>query len=122
MGVARRESAEENGSAEDTGGRRAAPEPAMSVPPPSRRAVGIRPRRMPLDPGRPAPTPPTLATPPAQPPPPPPSEEPVAARHRGPDEPQDANGQHTGGQSVAELLARLQAAPTGGGGRRRREE
>ena len=115
------ETAEENGSAEDTGGRRDAPEPAMSVPspepPPGRHSAP--PHAM--DPGRPAPTPPTLATPPAQ-PPPPPSSEPVAARHRGPGEPQDANGQHAGGQSVAELLARLQAAPTGGGGRRRREE
>ncbi|MET0758329.1 MAG: DUF6779 domain-containing protein [Mycobacterium sp.] len=115
------ETAEENGSAEDTGGRRDAPEPAMSVPspepPPGRHSAP--PHAM--DPGRPAPTPPTLATPPAQ-PPPPPSWEPVAARHRGPNEPQDANGQHAGGQSVAELLARLQAAPTGGGGRRRREE
>jgi hypothetical protein len=31
-------------------------------------------------------------------------------------------GAHTGGQSVAELLARLQATPTGGGRRRRREQ
>ncbi len=31
-------------------------------------------------------------------------------------------GAHTGGQSVAELLARLQASPTGGGRRRRRED
>ncbi|WP_203471338.1 DUF6779 domain-containing protein [Mycolicibacterium chubuense] len=31
-------------------------------------------------------------------------------------------GAHTGGQSVAELLARLQATPSGGGRRRRREE
>ncbi|MGB2918794.1 MAG: hypothetical protein WBC15_00750, partial [Mycobacterium sp.] len=33
-----------------------------------------------------------------------------------------AGGAHTGGQSVAELLARLQAAPSGGGRRRRRED
>ncbi|QZT62403.1 hypothetical protein [Mycolicibacterium austroafricanum] len=31
-------------------------------------------------------------------------------------------GAHTGGQSVAELLARLHAAPSGGGRRRRRED
>ena len=31
-------------------------------------------------------------------------------------------GAHTGGQSVAELLARLQATPSGGGRRRRRED
>ena len=117
-------SAEENGSAEYADGRWAAPEPAMSVPPPEpprgRHSAALHA----TDPGRPAPPPPpTLATTSAQPPPPPPSPtEPVAPRHRGPDEPQEANGQHGGGQSVAELLARLQAAPTGGGGRRRREE
>lgn len=37
--------------------------------------------------------------------------------------PDDAEGQHTGGQSVAELIARLQGdRPSGGGGRRRRED
>ncbi|ORW09083.1 DUF6779 domain-containing protein [Mycobacterium kyorinense] len=44
-----------------------------------------------------------------------------AARHRSADE-SDADRPQTGGQSVAELLARLQATPTGGGRRRRREE
>lgn len=44
-----------------------------------------------------------------------------AARHRSA-EAADADGPQTGGQSVAELLARLQATPTGGGRRRRREE
>ncbi|TRW80038.1 hypothetical protein FK535_20440 [Mycolicibacterium sp. 018/SC-01/001] len=40
-----------------------------------------------------------------------------------PDEvPDEDGGAHTGGQSVAELLARLQASPTGGGRRRRRED
>ncbi|MCG7595328.1 DUF6779 domain-containing protein [Mycobacterium sp. PSTR-4-N] len=40
-----------------------------------------------------------------------------------PDAPEDEDGgAHTGGQSVAELLARLQASPTGGGRRRRRED
>lgn len=36
------------------------------------------------------------------------------------DEPQD--GAHTGGQSVADLMARLQVTPSGGGRRRRRED
>ncbi|MBX7448348.1 hypothetical protein GR927_10125 [Mycolicibacterium sp. 3033] len=40
-----------------------------------------------------------------------------------PDAPEDEDGgAHTGGQSVAELLARLQASPSGGGRRRRRED
>ncbi|MBV5243771.1 hypothetical protein KUF57_09520 [Mycolicibacterium sp. PAM1] len=39
-----------------------------------------------------------------------------------PDESDADGGAHTGGQSVAELLARLQATPSGGGGRRRRED
>jgi len=34
----------------------------------------------------------------------------------------DEGGAHVGGQSVAELLARLQATPSGGGRRRRRED
>jgi hypothetical protein len=39
------------------------------------------------------------------------------------EEPEDGDGgAHTGGQSVAELMARLQASPTGGGRRRRRED
>ncbi|MGE2731190.1 DUF6779 domain-containing protein, partial [Mycolicibacterium vaccae] len=37
-------------------------------------------------------------------------------------EEEDGGGAHTGGQSVAELLARLQATPAPGGRRRRREE
>ena len=51
-----------------------------------------------------------------------------AARHRGeepepePEPDEGPSGQHTGGQSVADLLARLQANGTGGGGRRRRRE
>jgi hypothetical protein len=44
---------------------------------------------------------------------------PPAARHRSADSSADPHAQHTGGQSVAELLARLQASPTGGGRRRR---
>jgi hypothetical protein len=59
---------------------------------------------------------------PAEPTPPPPPA--PTARHRGadPDETEDSSG---GGQSVADLLARLQTgqtAQTGGGRRRRREE
>jgi len=74
-----------------------------------------------VDPGRP-PAPPTLATEsgefspqpePEQPGEPPPAE-PEGRRHR--------SAGDTGGQSVAELLARLQASPTGGGRRRRRDE
>jgi hypothetical protein len=65
--------------------------------------------------------------PPAAPPPqmaPPPLPEP-AARHRGADAPSDgdspSDGPPSGGQSVADLLARLQVQPSGGGRRRRRE-
>jgi len=53
--------------------------------------------------------PPPQPTPPAPPPPTPPQ-----PRHR--------SAEDTGGQSVAELLARLQATSTGGGRRRRRDE
>lgn len=66
------------------------------------------------------PSPPQPAPPPAAPPPPP---EP-APRHRGPDplsDRSDGEAPQTGGQSVADLLARLQAEPTGGGRRRRSE-
>ena len=118
-------SAADNGSAEEYVGRRraSAPEahsqPAMSAPPPEppfrgRHSVGPGA----IDPGRPA-SPPTLATEPADPPPPAESEVPeqaVRSRHRS------ADDAETGGQSVADLLARLQAAPTGGGRRRRRED
>ena len=44
----------------------------------------------------------------------PPPAQPEARRHR--------SAEDTGGQSVADLLARLQATPTGGGRRRRRDE
>jgi hypothetical protein len=49
---------------------------------------------------------------------PPPS---PSARHRTTD-PLDADAPPSGGQSVAELLARLQTSPSGGGRRRRRED
>jgi hypothetical protein len=76
----------------------------------------------------PAPAPPAPASPAAPPPPrlaPAPPPEP-APRHRGADtlsDGPDGSGEdtQTGGQSVAELLARLQVQPSGGGRRRRRD-
>jgi hypothetical protein len=77
------------------------------------------------------PPPPPTSPPGAEPPPPrlapPPHLEP-APRHRGadstPDEWNDAEEEssRSGGQSVADLLARLQVQPSGGGRRRRRED
>jgi hypothetical protein len=115
----------ENGSSGEYVGRRRAAEteahsqPAMSTPPVELSRRG-RHSAAPdaIDPGRPG-APPTLATESAQPPPhpePAPAEPPATARHRSPDE------TPSGGQSVADLLARLQSAPSGGGRRRRREE
>jgi hypothetical protein len=113
----------ENGSAGEYVGRRRAPEPAVTMqsPPvgPPRGRHSAPPEA--ADPGR-APAPPTLATesgsPPPhrepEPPPQPPPAQPEARRHR--------SSEDTGGQSVADLLARLQATSTGGGRRRRREE
>jgi hypothetical protein len=112
----------ENGSAGEYVGRRRAPEPAMQSPPagPRRGRHSAPPDT--ADPGRP----PTLAAEPGgtpshpepEPAPEPPPAQPEAAaqprRHR--------SAEDTGGQSVADLLARLQATPTGGGHRRRREE
>jgi hypothetical protein len=90
----------ENGSSGEYVGKRRAPEPAMSTPPgdPRRGRHSAPPDA--VDPGRPSET----------------------ARHRGADESDDRDQQHTGGQSVAELLARLDAGSSGGGGRRRRRE
>jgi hypothetical protein len=75
---------------------------------------------------------PAMSPPPAPPPPPPPpapdrgpvmSQPPPAnARHRSTDPLSDAEEPQSGGQSVAELLARLQSTPSEGGGRRRRCE
>ncbi len=70
------------------------------------------------------PPPPQMAPRPQMAPPPPPE---PASRHRGaepaPDGWEDAeDSPRTGGQSVAELLARLQVQPSGGGRRRRRED
>jgi hypothetical protein len=108
----------ENGSTGEYVGRRRAPEPAMQAPPaePRRGRHSAPPEA--VDPGRP----PTLAAesggPPAhpepEPAPEPPPAQPEARRHRSTED--------TGGQSVAELMARLQATPTGGGRRRRRNE
>jgi hypothetical protein len=97
--------------------------PAMSPPPAEpRRGRHSAPADV-ADPGRP-PAQPTLATEPGGTPPhpePEPSQSasppPPRPRHRSTDDVET-----TGGQSVAELLARLQATPTGGGRRRRREE
>ncbi len=77
------------------------PAPAMSPPPPSDAAVAAPTAR----PGAG-----DVAT--AQP----------AARHRSTDPSSDTDGAHTDGQSVADLLARLQTSPSGSGRRRRRED
>jgi hypothetical protein len=47
---------------------------------------------------------------------------PANARHRSTDAPAESEEPQSGGQSVAELLARLQSAPSEGGRRRRRED
>ncbi len=126
--VSQPEPNEQNGSSTEYVGRRRAPEPhhepAMSTQPPAPEPPRGR-HSAPADaadPGKPH-HPPTLATESAQPPPhPEPHPEPQeqqpgpAPRHRSLDE------NPTGGQSVADLLARLQATPSGGGRRRRREE
>jgi hypothetical protein len=78
-----------------------APAPAMSPPPPP----------------APPPTPPAPDRGPAMSPPPP-----AAARHRGADPLSSADEPPSGGQSVADLLARLQSSPSEGGRRRRRED
>jgi hypothetical protein len=92
------------------------PEPAMQAPPGHRGRHSAAPDA--VDPGRP-PAPPTLAAESGDPPPhaepaPPLEPQPEARRHR--------SAEDTGGQSVADLLARLRATPTGGSRRRRREE
>jgi len=91
------------------------PEPVMQPPP---EPAGPQSRHGVEAPGYGQPAP-AMSTPP----PPPP-----AARHRGaeaepePEPDEGPSGQHTGGQSVADLLARLQANGTGGGRRRRRAD
>jgi Domain of unknown function (DUF6779) len=73
-------------------------------------------------PGASPPPPPAAAPRPQMAPPPAPE---PAPRHRGADPLADGygpeNGPPSGGQSVADLLARLQVDPSGGGRRRRRE-
>ena len=81
----------------------ATPAPAMSPPPP------------PPPPSAPS----SLDKGPAMSPPPPP---PPSARHRTTDPYSETEEPPSGGQSVAELLARLQTAPSEGGRRRRRED
>jgi hypothetical protein len=82
--------------------------------------------------GEPATPAPAMSSPPPPPmphsPPSPPDKEPVmspaprpTARHRSIDQ-SDADAPPSGGQSVADLLARLQTSPSGGGRRRRRED
>jgi len=90
------------GDSDSAIGEPATPPPAMSPPPP------------PVPPSPPAPPDkePAMSPPPAPAP---------AARHRSTD-PLDAGAPPSGGQSVAELLARLQTSPSGGGRRRRRED
>lgn len=104
----------ESGASNEYVGRRRAPEqapaePVMSTQPPEPPRGRHSASSDAGDPGRPV-----LAAEPSQPPPPPePEPEP---------ESDEANGQHAGGQSVNELLARFQSAPAQGGGRRRRDE
>jgi hypothetical protein len=115
-------SATENGSAAEYVGKRRAPEPAMQAPAEPRRGRHSAPADA-VDPGRA----PALHAESADPPPHP---EPESAPETTPAEPTPAeptsrrhrSTEDTGGQSVADLLARLQAAPTGGGRRRRRDE
>ncbi|MGH3675297.1 MAG: hypothetical protein ACRDU5_06080, partial [Mycobacterium sp.] len=113
----------ENGSSGEYVGKRRAPEPVMSTPPGEpRRGKHSAPADA-ADPGRPSSStpPPPQATPPPQPPPPTPPE-PAAPRHRSGEESGNRDKEHTGGHSVAELLARLDVGSSGGGRRRRREE
>ena len=126
-------------AASDVGSRRAARQPAAThrlsrrcrgtgsagdaVPAADRAAAAIRRHPDAVDPGarlRRRHWPPSRAarTPSRRPSPTPAPEPPPRSRRRG----GTAAPRSTGGQSVADLLARLQAAPTGGGRRRRREE
>ena len=111
----------DNGSASEYVGKRRASEPTMQAPPfESRRGRHSAPPEA-ADPGRPH-TPPTLAAEAGASPPhlePEPTPEPLPAQ---PEARRHRSAEDTGGQSVADLLARLQATPTGGGRRRRREE
>jgi hypothetical protein len=82
------------------------PAPAMSPPPPPMPPPPPSPSEAPDRPDRG----PAMSPPPSAP----------VARHRSTDP--DTESTPSGGQSVAELLARLQTSPSGGGRRRRRED
>jgi hypothetical protein len=110
----------ENGSSAEYVGRRRAAESAMQAPPDDDRGRHSAPPDA-VDPGRP-PAPPTLATESGELPPHPETEQPVEPPPAQPEGRRHRGAEDTGGQSVAELLARLQAAPTGGGRRRRRDD
>jgi hypothetical protein len=91
--------------------------PANEPPPASVPAAAAPPPAPPMAPPPAAPPPPQMA--------PPPHAEP-APRHRGADPlARESAGSDdatpSGGQSVADLLARLQVEPSGGGRRRRRD-
>jgi hypothetical protein len=94
------------------------PAPAAGPPPPAAATPPPPPPAPPMHPGPStgAPPPPRLAPPPA------PEQ---APRHGGDPQQEDPDGAgegtSTGGQSVADLLARLQVQPSQGGRRRRRE-
>src|SRR6185312_6373122 len=100
----------ENGSAAEYVGRRRAPELAMQAP----SAEGLRGRHSAppdaVDPGRP-PALPTLATESGEFPPHPEPEQPGEPPPADPEGRRHRSAEDTGGQSVAELLARLQASP-----------
>ena len=103
----------------DYGVRNFAPADGAAAPPPPH-APAAAPHAAPPHPtpAAAAAPPPRLATPPLAEP---------APRHRGADaSPEgwdsDDDNPRTGGQSVADLLARLQVQPSGGGRRRRRED
>jgi hypothetical protein len=142
----------EKAAADETAPERSAPGPQLPPPPPPSSAQAAEAERrgrhsgnaetdVPPDrrgrhavPGQPQPEQrsPWQQTPQGPPPPSAPADadEPAAdepetpasarSRHRGADS--DDAGPPTGGQSVAELMARLQAGATSGGGRRRRRE
>jgi hypothetical protein len=74
--------------------------PALSPPPPPRQPAPPAPDRGPV-----------MSSPP-----------PASARHRSTEPLSAAEEPQSGGQSVADLLARLQSSPSEGGGRRRRRE
>jgi hypothetical protein len=105
----------------DYGVRNFAPADGAAAPPPPHAPAAAPPASPPPPHAAPpadASPPPRLATPPLAEP---------APRHRGADaSPEEWDGDQdnprSGGQSVADLLARLQVQPSGGGRRRRRED